>query len=155
MKMLIAVDFSPVGREVAHEGYRLAKKLGMSPCFFHCSPMTSRFLEGYEIRAFVSSSNMEVDKLMEIAEHQLKKIAEDVVAEDKPEERIEVDLCVTYGDAGEEIVDYARHEDFDVIMIGYKSYSTIERILTGSTVAKVTRHAPCSILVYRPEKEEV
>ena len=28
MKILVAVDFSPVGREVAHAGYRLAKKIG-------------------------------------------------------------------------------------------------------------------------------
>jgi nucleotide-binding universal stress UspA family protein len=152
MKMLVAVDFSPVGREVAHEGYRLAKKLGMTPCFFHCAPMTSRFLEGYDIKAFVSAaSRLEVDRLMEVAEQQLKKVAEDVQAEDTSGDKIEVNHCVTYGDAGEEIVNYAKDYNFDMIIIGYKSYSTIERLLVGSTASKVARYAPCSVLIYRPK----
>ena len=49
MKILVAVDFSPVGREVAHAGYRLAKKLGSGITFFHCAPQTARFLQGYDI----------------------------------------------------------------------------------------------------------
>ena len=58
MKILVAVDFSPVGREVAHAGYRLAKKIGKEITFFHCAPQTERFLQGYDIKAFIPLSQL-------------------------------------------------------------------------------------------------
>ena len=154
MKMLIAVDFSPVGREVAHNGYRLAQKSGMDVTFFHCAPQTSRFLEGYDIKAFLSpTSRTEQQKIKEMATQNLNKIMEDVLAESGRTPGISIDEYITSGDAGEEIIKYAKANDFDLIIIGYKSYSNIEHILVGSTASKVARYAPCSVLIYRPGKD--
>lgn len=152
MKVLIAVDFSPIGREVAHAGYQIAQRLGMNPTFFHCAPLTSRFFEGYDIKAFVSpTSKIETDNLKQVATQKLNKVMEDVLSEKGITAGLKIDEHVTVGDAGEEIVEYAKKNKFDLIVIGYKSYSTIERILVGSTASKVARYAPCSVLIYRPE----
>ncbi|MDL2298555.1 universal stress protein [Synergistaceae bacterium OttesenSCG-928-D05] len=152
MKVLIAVDFSPIGREVAHAGYQIAQRLGMNPTFFHCAPLTSRFFEGYDIKAFVSpTSRIETDNLKQVATQKLNKVMEDVLSEKGITAGLKIDEHVTVGDAGEEIVEYAKKNKFDLIVIGYKSYSTIERILVGSTASKVARYAPCSVLIYRPE----
>ena len=153
MKMLIAVDFSPIGREVAHSGYSLAQKSGMDVTFFHCAPQASRFLEGYDIKAFLSpTSKTEQQKIKEMAIQSLHKVMEDVIAEHGKTPGTDVDEYVTVGDAGEEIIKYAKENDFDLIVIGYKSYSKLEHILVGSTASKVARHAPCSVLIYRPGK---
>lgn len=152
MKVLIAVDFSPIGREVAHAGYQIAQRLGMNPTFFHCAPLTSRFFEGYDIKAFVSpTSKIETDNLKQVATQKLNKVMEDVLSEKGITTGLKIDEHVTVGDAGEEIVEYAKKNKFDLIIIGYKSYSTIERLLVGSTATKVARYAPCSVLIYRPE----
>lgn len=152
MKVLIAVDFSPIGREVAHAGYQIAQRLGMNPTFFHCAPLTSRFFEGYDIKAFVSpTSKIETDNLKQVATQKLNKVMEDVLSEKGITTGLKIDEHVTVGDAGEEIVEYAKKNKFDLIVIGYKSYSTIERLLVGSTATKVARYAPCSVLIYRPE----
>jgi len=152
MKVLIAVDFSPIGREVAHAGYQIAQRMGMNPTFFHCAPMTSRFFEGYDIKAFVSpTSRIETDNLKQVATQKLNKVMEDVLSEHGVSEKIKIDEYVAIGDAGEVIVEYAKENDFDLIVIGYKSYSTIERLLVGSTATKVSRYAPCSVLIYRPQ----
>lgn len=156
MKLLIAVDFSPVGREVAHHGYRLAQKSGMDVTFFHCAPQTSRFLEGYDIKAFISpSSKAENQKIKDMATQSLHKVMEDVLAEYGVSKEITIDEHVAFGDAGEEIIKYAKENKFDMIIIGYKSYSAIAEILVGSTAAKVARYAPCSVLIYRPRKDVV
>lgn len=47
MKILVAVDFSPVGREVAHAGYRLAKKkIGSEITFFPLCSTDGTFSPG-------------------------------------------------------------------------------------------------------------
>lgn len=155
MKILLAVDFSPIGREVAHAGYQIAQKFCMDVTFFHCAPMSSRYFEGYDIKAFVSpTSAIETDNLREVAANKLHKIMEDVVSESGVIEGIRVDEHVSVGDASESIIEYAKYSDFDLIVIGYKSYSTLERLLVGSTADKVSRYAPCSVLIYRPDKEK-
>jgi len=155
MKVLLAVDFSPIGREAAHMGYRVAQKFKMDVTFFHCAPMSSRFFEGYDIKAFISpTSAIETDNLKQVATNKLHKVMEDVVAENGLQEGIGIYEHVSVGDASESIVEYARENGFDLIVIGYKSYSRLERLLVGSTADRVVRYAPCSVLVYRPKEEK-
>lgn len=156
MKALLAVDFSPIGHAVAQAGYRLAQKFGMDVTFFHCAPITSRFFEGYDVKAFVSQATLlETDNLKEVAVTKLNKIVEDVVSENGKSDNYSFDEYVAVGDAAESIINYAKTNGYDLIVIGHKSYSTLERLLVGSTADKVTRYAPCSVLVYRPDKDEI
>lgn len=154
MKILVAVDFSPVGREVAHAGYRLAKKIGSEITFFHCAPQTARFLQGYDIKAFVSSTGKdEQKKIGEMAKQKLHKIMEDVFAENGVAESLEIDEEVVFGEPGDELIKFAKEKKTDLIIVGYKSYSMIEHLLVGSTASKVARYAPCSVMIYRPDKD--
>ncbi|MCK9341417.1 MAG: universal stress protein [Synergistaceae bacterium] len=154
MKILVAVDFSPVGREVAHAGYRLAKKIGSEITFFHCAPQTARFLQGYDIKAFVSSTGKdEQKKIGEMAKQKLHKIMEDVFAENGVAESLEIEEEVVFGEPGDELLKFAKEKKTDLIIVGYKSYSMIEHLLVGSTASKVARYAPCSVMIYRPDKD--
>ena len=154
MKILVAVDFSPVGREVAHAGYRLAKKIGSEITFFHCAPQTARFLQGYDIKAFVSSTGKdEQKKIGEMAKQKLHKIMEDVFAENGVAESLEIEEEVVFGEPGDELLKFAKEKKLDLIIVGYKSYSMIEHLLVGSTASKVARYAPCSVMIYRPDKD--
>ncbi|HAJ94302.1 MAG TPA: universal stress protein [Synergistaceae bacterium] len=154
MKILVAVDFSPVGREVAHAGYRLAKKIGSEITFFHCAPQTARFLQGYDIKAFVSSTGKdEQKKIGEMAKQKLHKIMEDVFAENGVAKSLEIDEEVVFGEPGDELLKFAKEKKTDLIIVGYKSYSMIEHFLVGSTASKVARYAPCSVMIYRPDKD--
>jgi nucleotide-binding universal stress UspA family protein len=47
------------------------------------------------------------------------------------------------------IVDYAAANHMDMIVMGHKSKSGIERLMVGSVAAKVVAYAPCSVLVVR------
>ena len=154
MKILVAVDFSPVGREVAHAGYRLAKKIGSEITFFHCAPQTARFLQGYDIKAFVSSTGKdEQKKIGEMAKQKLHKIMEDVFAENGVAGSLEIEEEVVFGEPGDELLRFAKEKKIDLIIVGYKSYSAIEHLLVGSTASKVARYAPCSVMIYRPDKD--
>ena len=153
MKILIATDFSPVGRAAAFYGYKLAQKTAMDVVFFHTTPQTAKLLEGYGIKAVIAGSTKAEQKLIEDnARKNLHKLMEEVILENGKSPETQIDEYIAAGDAGEEILKYAQACDADMIVMGYKSYSAISEILVGSTAAKVSRYAPCSVLIYRPHK---
>ncbi|HEX9016562.1 MAG TPA: universal stress protein [Chloroflexota bacterium] len=53
------------------------------------------------------------------------------------------------GHAARAIVDYARENDFDLIVIGHVGHSGIWGTLLGSTTDRVVDHAHCDVLVVR------
>ncbi len=155
MKMLVAVDFSPVGRRTTGAGYRMAQKIASEMTFFHCAPQTSRFLQGYDIKAFVSSSSREDQKNIEDAARQkLHKVMGDVITENGIKEGLVIEEKVVSGEPADEILRYAEENGFDLIFLGYKSFNLIEQILVGSTADKVIRYAKCSVLIYRPDRAD-
>jgi nucleotide-binding universal stress UspA family protein len=51
------------------------------------------------------------------------------------------------------IVDLPDDPEFDLVVIGTHGRTGLARILLGSVAEKVVRHAPCSVLVVRPDGE--
>lgn len=54
------------------------------------------------------------------------------------------------GSRGQEIVDEAKQRGADLIVVGARGHSAVDRILLGSTSDFVATHADCSVLVVRP-----
>lgn len=63
--------------------------------------------------------------------------------------RVGIDLDIARGTPASSIVD--RAGGYDLIAIGRRGMSTLERWLVGSVTDKVVRHAPCSVLVSHGE----
>lgn len=64
-----------------------------------------------------------------------------------PEEQVVTEVQV--GEPAEEIVDYARLEQVDMIIMGSRGLSPIKEILLGSVSDKVLHTAPCPVLIVR------
>ena len=54
-----------------------------------------------------------------------------------------------------EIVALAKELGADLIVMGYRGHGGIRRAIEGSVSDGVIRHAPCPVLVVRPQKEQV
>ena len=52
----------------------------------------------------------------------------------------------------DQIVSFAEKDDADMIMIGHRGLSGVERFFLGSVAAKVVSRAPCSVYVHRPKE---
>ena len=50
------------------------------------------------------------------------------------------------GVPGEELIEYAKKNGADLIIVGVRRHSTLEKILVGSTTETVLRQAPCPVL---------
>lgn len=150
-KILVALDFSKLGKEVAAYGYELGKVFGADLTFFHVIPEPNIVLRSYSpgIPLIIDS---DMAKLKETAEKNLHLYVDDACARDKagaPACEVKVEI----GDTSQCIIEYAKSGTYDMILLGYRGHSMIDRLLVGSTAAKVTNYAPCSVLIYRPKDE--
>ncbi len=62
-------------------------------------------------------------------------------------------VSVRKGRVYDQIVRFAEEEDADIIMIGHRGLSPMQRFFLGSVAAKVVAQAPCSVYVHRPKEE--
>jgi nucleotide-binding universal stress UspA family protein len=53
------------------------------------------------------------------------------------------------GHAAQTIVEVAKDGKFDVILVGHSGLSGVWAAFLGTTAEKVSRHAPCSVLIVR------
>ncbi len=61
----------------------------------------------------------------------------------------EVECALVFGEPAEKICQQARDLGADLIVLGSRRHSRIERLLLGSVSSAVTGRAPCSVLVVR------
>lgn len=54
-----------------------------------------------------------------------------------------------HGDPKRSIIEFAKENDIDLIVIGATGRGAIERTLIGSTTAYVVNHAPCNVMVVK------
>ena len=68
--------------------------------------------------------------------------------------RVKAKRAIRTGKAFYEILQYAKEEAIDLIIIATHGHTGIEHALFGSTAEKVVRKAPCPVLVVRTEEKE-
>ncbi|EHM10392.1 universal stress protein UspA-like protein [Thermanaerovibrio velox DSM 12556] len=149
-KMLVAADLSKLGESVVRYGYSLSHRLNIEATFLHVIP-NYYIWRGYE-PWLPPDINQEVQQIAEKKmRYFLKKAEEQLGYKDHPNHKLEL----LFGDPAEQIIEYAKKESMDLIVLGYKGHSTLENIIVGSTASKVARYAPCSVLIYRPGHEPI
>jgi nucleotide-binding universal stress UspA family protein len=66
-------------------------------------------------------------------------------------EGVAIVRVVSAGQAAKEIVEYARREKIDLIVVGTHGRSGLARVLIGSVADAVVRTAPCQVLTIGPK----
>ncbi len=79
------------------------------------------------------------------AELQLKKIASSDQLDG-----LQIRTGVAHGRASTAIIEYARRNDIDLIIIATHGRRGLEHLIFGSTAERVVREAPCPVLTVRP-----
>jgi nucleotide-binding universal stress UspA family protein len=147
-KILVAADLSPFGQAVVTYGYALAHRLHVPATVVHVIPHHTLF-KGYE-PWYPPDFDLEIRDISDKKLHYFVKKAEEQHA--YPEQP-KIDVTILDGDPGEAVLEYAKAENFTLILIGYKGQSALEHLIIGSTATKIARYAHCSVLIYRPGHE--
>lgn len=137
MKVLVATDGSEHSMKAVQRALELAEKQGAQVTLMSVAYYVADYLEGMppNIRG----------KLEDEARAALKKAKALFDAKNVPVETVlEAGLV-----PANLIIRKAQEGKFDRIVIGSTGMNALERILMGSTAAKVVAHAPCEVTVVR------
>ena len=144
-KILCPVDFSKFTEEVIAYAADIAKQYGAELHVLHVIPNLTYFTP-YE--SFLTPENLvAVEKnIQDEVERDFGKILKHI--------DMEIKRVVKTGVAFVEIIDYAKSEGIDLIVMGTHGRSGIEHILIGNVAEKVVRKSPCPVMSIRPKGKE-
>ena len=139
-KILIATDGSEFTKEAVSTGLQLAKILGAEVTALYVIDQTSF------VSFPIDSSIVSVYSLLE---NEGKRAVEDVRKEGE-QMGIKVNPVVAEGSPTRKIVELAA--DMDLVVMGTLGRSAISKLFMGSVAERVTRYAPCPVLVVRSKR---
>jgi nucleotide-binding universal stress UspA family protein len=71
------------------------------------------------------------------------------IAVSAAENGIPVETAIVVGHPAEQIIRHAEKEHSDLIVVGRRGRSTIQKLVMGSVSERVMQHAPCPVMVTR------
>ncbi len=135
-KILVPVDGSEYSKKAVNLACDLVKKFK--------SELTIIFVVTPPILFGAEASIVDFKPLEDAGKkilHSSKKVAKDCGI--KPVGRLEI------GQAADKIIQIAKDEKFDLIVMGSRGMSAVKSFLMGSVSDKVSHHAPCPVLIVR------
>jgi nucleotide-binding universal stress UspA family protein len=139
--ILCAVDFSEYSAEVASYSQTLAKALGAKVKVLYVAPSLTQYV-GFHVPP--TSIESFVGEIVSGAEKTMDAFLEERFS-DCPAEG-----AVVTGYAAEEILNYAKENQVDMIVMGTHGRKGIDRILFGSVAEKVVQTSAVPVLTIRP-----
>ncbi len=138
--ILVGVDFSDASKEALLKAQAWAGQLKVPLRVLHVLQPPAPLLP----EAQVALPDQEwMDAMEQHALDQLKRWVDGLPA---------AEILVRWGSPAEELV---AHADPDTLLVvSQVGHSGIERLLFGSTAARVVRHAPCDVLVVRRDRQK-
>ena len=143
MKILIGVDDSPHSRAALEFVKRMAWPAGSKllvlsvarPAVIAHSLVDAGGLS--YVRTFEEEQVQEHEELAARIERELRETG------------FSTEARVLTGDAREAIVETARQERVDLIVVGSHGRTGLDKLLMGSVASHVVTHAPCSVMVVK------
>jgi len=139
-KILIATDGSEYTKEAVTTGLKLAKVLGAEVTALYVIDQTS--FVTFPVDSSIVSVYPQLENEGKRAVEEVKKEGEGM--------GIKVTPVVVEGSPTRKIVEIAA--DFDLVVIGTLGRSALGKLFIGSVAERVTRYAPCPVLVVRSKK---
>ena len=93
-----------------------------------------------------SSAKRDPINLGEVAEGVLARAARELASEG-----VKAETYAQEGDPANVIIEVAREQDADLIIVGARGLTALQRFLLGSVSSKLSHHAPCSVMIVRDD----
>jgi len=148
-KILAPIDFSTHSMEAMRGAMELAKDVGAEVHLMHVIAPHHHFIP-LPLATNVEQSRELVREaaMIEQAEEELARIKKDEFGDSK-----KVFTFAVVGPPVQKLVDYAKEQEIDLVVMSTHGRTGGESILVGSVTEKVVRNAPCSVLVFRPRNK--
>lgn len=143
-RILFPTDFSEPARQAQQYAIALAERFECELHLLHVVPQVMIPLP----EAGTSWTVPEADQRQQVEDAQRRLIEELEATHQKNRNLVQV---VKVGYAVEEIVNYAKDEDIDLIVIGTHGHTGFAHLLMGSVAEKIVRLATCPVLTVHPK----
>ena len=140
-KILVAIDGSQPSISAAYQALEIAKQNNSEITALYISfiPLSLRF-KSRDILDAAHQSDVE----------ELTRWLEDIRKESENSNILfKIEAIETTSSTVKAIIDYAEKNTVDLIVLGYKGRSKIERAMLGSVASGVVNNARCSVMVVR------
>ncbi|MCR4488025.1 universal stress protein [Micrococcus luteus] len=141
--ILVGTDGSPTAARAVREAGRLAAGLGARLLILTAIPSTAqqtiseRAHDMPAPRSWRSPGRQEAETVLAEAARSLDGSG------------VEVETVAQEGDPAEALLSVAERRGVDLIVVGNKGMTGVQRFLLGSVPNKVAHHAPCSVHIVR------
>ncbi len=136
-KILAAHDGSDAADKAMFEAAGIAQKYGAKLTIISAVPNLCFTEIGVDCQTVNNLYRAEVEGIMEGVVDLLK------------EKNIDAETIIIEGSPADIIVDYAKSNGIDMIVLGLTGKNATERKILGSVSSKVVANAPCSVLVVK------
>ncbi len=137
-QIMLATDMGPASAGATDEALRLAGALGARLLAVAVIDPRTLQLPGGRFRSRVDQERA-----------RLEEAAAELVMRGR-RAQVATSFLIWEGDPAESIVEAAKSEGADVIVVGSHGRAALGRALIGSVSDQVVRHAPCPVMVVRP-----
>ncbi len=141
-KILVPLDGSPPATSAAKHAIQIAAKFDAEVTFFHVCP-NFNFINEFSIHAAIDYTQLKEDFTL-----QGERILANAVLE-YADTDLTIHKKLMWGYPSEEIIRESKDGEYDLIVTGSRGLSAIRGYLMGSVSNRVTKHAPCPVLVVR------
>jgi nucleotide-binding universal stress UspA family protein len=152
MKILLAIDTSSLARQTIATVQRMFGNSKTSVVVLCVVGENERETIPNQVRQAAVAQNLSV------LTHDLVQTHEEIAA-DAAQALREVGLTATsqvaYGDPRRIVLDAARSQRADLIVVGCRHHSAAHRLIMGCVASHLVQHAPCNVLVvpHAPETQ--
>jgi nucleotide-binding universal stress UspA family protein len=146
--VLVATDFGKTSEAALDYGRELARTFGAKLRILH---VAENILTRYAFEGTVPlPMDVQVDYEKSLAVH-----LQELVREDDRRELGAEAVLRTSNSPADAIVQYAREENVDVIVVGTHGRKALAHLFLGSVAERVVRLAPCPVLTVRSTEREL
>ena len=141
-QVVVGYDFSYSANEALRRAVALAARAPFHVLHFIC------VIEPHSTVPAVPGKHVDAEYAERVQEELAATVERELQATGT-KERIHFNIHARIGHAAKEILELAREIGSDLIIVGSKGHTGLERIVLGSVAEKVVRHAKCTVEVAR------
>ena len=137
--IVVGSDGSPSAEAAVRRAVEIAKGSGAVVHLVTAYPDVPAYSEPIS-----SSAKRDPINLHEVAESVLARAASELASQG-----VEVETYAQEGDPANVIIEVAKEQNADLIVVGARGLTALQRFLLGSVSSKLSHHAPCSVMIVR------
>lgn len=144
-KICIALDTSPSAEKIATLGYEFAQALNAEVILVHVVYDVSLYVSDYD--PIMQYDGFLIRNNMDLIEDIHKEAEKFLIATAKFLGEPDLETKVLDGNTHDEILDFAKTWEADLLVFGTHSHSRWENLLLGNIASKLVKHSTVPLLV--------